>query len=221
MANTPEARLVDSLALPRAPWVNGAGFTREIGIGPPGVNPEDYLWRLSLADLDRTADFSALPGVDRIFTLASPGPLAIRIEGLQTELKQGDGLKFAGESRVEADLLAAGPQLGLNLMTRRGKGHGRVNTEWRNGRVFLDPGAGAIAATVLAGEARTSDGRRMPPLATLLLGSVVEDLQSEGCLLATVFVDPARPEKCFPASSPAHSPGAAAECRQSVSGPVQ
>lgn len=51
----------------RQPWANGEGVTAEIATGPDGADPFD--WRMSLADVERSSDFSAFPGIDRIITL--------------------------------------------------------------------------------------------------------------------------------------------------------
>ena len=57
---------VDSAA-PQA-WRNGGGVTRELLVWP---NAEDWLVRLSVAEIERDGPFSAFAGVDRWFAVLS------------------------------------------------------------------------------------------------------------------------------------------------------
>ncbi|MET4097155.1 HutD family protein [Arthrobacter sp. UYCu712] len=195
MTTPSDPRVVLPLDLPQTAWANGAGYTREISVGTTS-GPErssdrhytDCEWRLSLAELTRTADFSILPGIDRVFTLASQGPLAMTVDGIECTLRLGQKVEFTGEVAVTIELASAEPQLGLNLMTRRGSCTGRTSVQRLNGKVALDPGTGIVAATVLEGTATTSDGRKLADLATLVLGAHTEELEAQGCLLAITTV---------------------------------
>ncbi len=51
------------------PWKNGGGTTREIACWPPQADMESFLWRISVARIDRDGAFSPFPGVDRVITL--------------------------------------------------------------------------------------------------------------------------------------------------------
>ncbi|WP_426995654.1 HutD/Ves family protein [Pseudarthrobacter sp. N5] len=189
------ARVVLPVHLPQTAWANGAGYTREISVSTKS-DPQrssdrrsaDYEWRISLAELTRAADFSILPGIDRVFTLASPGPLAMTVDGVERILWRGQKVEFTGEVVVTIELASAEPQLGLNLMTRRGSCTGRTSLERLDGKVTLDPSTGIVAATVLEGTATTSDGRKLADLATLVLGAHTEELEAQGCLLAITTV---------------------------------
>ncbi|WP_374208635.1 HutD/Ves family protein [Pseudarthrobacter cellobiosi] len=195
MTSSSSARLVLPSLLPDSVWANGAGYTKELGVG---INrgtghflngrSTEYQWRLSLAELTRSADFSLLPGIDRVFTLASPGPVVMTVGSKECTLQQGQKVTFAGEASVTVKLASDEPKLGLNLMTRRGTCHGRVDTEVRNGKVLLDPGSGIVAATVLAGTATLMNGKKLADLTTILLDTNTEELQADGCLIAVVSV---------------------------------
>jgi environmental stress-induced protein Ves len=63
------AQRLDLRTLPPQRWKNGAGTTREIAVEPAGAGTDDFDWRLSLAEVDRDAPFSAFPGVDRCIVL--------------------------------------------------------------------------------------------------------------------------------------------------------
>ncbi len=52
--------------LPSTPWRNGQGQTTEIALAG---RPDDFAWRVSLAEVARDSDFSPFPGVDRIIML--------------------------------------------------------------------------------------------------------------------------------------------------------
>jgi environmental stress-induced protein Ves len=155
-----------------------------------------------LAELERAADFSRFPGLDRVFTLATGGPLAIRVAGTTVGLLQGESLAFEGEAEVEARLLSTEPQLGLNLMTRRGISRGSVDAALRNGQVRLNPGDGVVSATLLAGKAKTAEGRTMAKFSTLVMGAQVEHLVTEEALLVIARVQLAPTGSSFPVTEP-------------------
>lgn len=195
MLSPSDARVVLPLHVPQTAWANGAGYTREISVStqsgpgrPTDACPGAYAWRLSLANLTESADFSTLPGIDRVFTLASPGPLTLTVDGVECALRLGQKAKFTGEAAVAIELAMAGAQLGLNLMTRRGVCTGSTTVERRDGNVVLDPSAGIVAATVLEGMAALPDGRKLADLATLVLGAETVDLEADGCLVAIATV---------------------------------
>lgn len=98
------------------PWKNGAGTTRELAVG----NDADgrLLWRISVAELAVPAEFSSLPGIDRIFTAL--GPLELTIGGARVRLEKGEQVRFAGEEDVALCWLRS-PTSALNVMTRRGR----------------------------------------------------------------------------------------------------
>ena len=102
----------------------------------------DYSWRLSLADLTQQATFSLLPGIDRAFTLASASPLTMTRGCGDSALRLGQTMEFKGEAPVAVDVSTEAPQLGLNLMTRRGVCTGSMRIERLNGPMVLDPATG-------------------------------------------------------------------------------
>lgn len=115
------ARRVDLASIAAQPWKNGAGITREIALGPAGTGADDFGWRLSVAEVEREAPFSAFPGIDRCIVL---------LRGAGMELHDGAGSQvhslralepwsFDGERALQARL-NAGPCRDFNVMTRRG-----------------------------------------------------------------------------------------------------
>ena len=102
------------------PWKNGAGLTREIALAPAGAGGFD--WRLSLAEVERDAPFSAFPGIDRCIVL---------LRGAGMRLRSADGrldhlldrpltpFHFSGDMPLAATVLG-GQSSDFNVMTRRG-----------------------------------------------------------------------------------------------------
>jgi len=103
------------------PWKNGGGVTRDIAVFPEGASDEDFLWRASIATIEKAGPFSVFPGVDRAFLLLR-GDLRIEVgdRGEQRLRPGSPALSFGGEDSVGAEPLG-GSCSALNIMTRRGR----------------------------------------------------------------------------------------------------
>ncbi|MFY2762944.1 HutD family protein [Arenimonas sp. MALMAid1274] len=99
-------------------WRNGRGWTREILRHPEGA--AEWQWRVSIAEIDQDAPFSAFPGCDRELVLLSGEGMHLKFEdGEQvTLLPPHDRIRFAGERALSAELIQ-GPTHDFNLMWRR------------------------------------------------------------------------------------------------------
>lgn len=147
----------------RVRWRNGLGWTREIVRWP---DREDWDWRLSIAEIEQDADFSAFPGIDRELVLLHGQGLRLRYDdGRVDELLPPHGsARFPGERGVRGELVD-GRTTDFNLMWRRG----RIDAElWRRPLVgtmvvFAAPGE-TWALHLLAGQARFVDGLDAPLL---------------------------------------------------------
>ena len=119
-------RIVVAAITPQ-PWRNGAGRTRELALQPSlGGAPGDFDWRISIADVERDAPFSAFPGVDRCIALLRGDGMHLLGDGIDHRLDPASAaFRFPGEASLEARLLG-GPCADLNLMTRRGTWYGDV-----------------------------------------------------------------------------------------------
>ena len=102
------------------PWKNGQGITHEIAREPAGI--ENFLWRLSLAEVAASGDFSLFPGYDRTIAL-------IAGEGMELDFEEAPAKRldrplepfdFRGEWRCRSRLLG-GPCRDLNLMVERSR----------------------------------------------------------------------------------------------------
>jgi uncharacterized protein len=110
-------RVVSAADYRRGRWKNGFGWVTEIARVP---DTDDWRWRLSLADSDQDAEFSAFPGVDRELVLMSGTGLRLRFaDGELRELRERyQSCRFSGEQPVRGEPID-GPTRQLNLMWRR------------------------------------------------------------------------------------------------------
>ncbi|MFC5582688.1 HutD family protein [Rhodanobacter terrae] len=116
---------------PSQPWKNGLGSTREMAVHPPGAGSDDFLWRVSIAEVDSAAPFSRFPGIDRQIALLDGNGFTMtlddgRIHPLTTPFAP---FAFAGETKVAVNLVD-GPTRDFNLMVRREHARGEVLV-WR------------------------------------------------------------------------------------------
>lgn len=107
-------RAVDYL---RMPWKNGAGSTEEVTRDAGEVEGlEGFGWRLSIADIDASGDFSMFPGYLRIITVLQGAGMTLNIDGEDSEaLLPSDPFAFSGDSQVSCTLLN-GPVRDFNLI---------------------------------------------------------------------------------------------------------
>ena len=140
----------------RTRWKNGLGWTREIARSPEAG---DWDWRLSIAEIERDAEFSSFPGIDRELVLLSGNGLRLVFDDGEMHALQPphDRLRFAGERKVRGELID-GPTHDFNLMWRRGRLDAQL---WHRPLVgtmvlFVDAGE-SWAAHLLAGEGRFAD----------------------------------------------------------------
>ena len=145
----------------RMRWKNGAGWTSEIlkVHASEERDTNDWLWRLSIAEIEQGAPFSAFPGVERELVLLSGNGLRLRFDDGETHdlLPPHDALRFAGERAVFGELLD-GATRDFNLMWKRDAIDAQL---WRRPLVgtmvlFVEPGE-TWAIHLLAGQARFAD----------------------------------------------------------------
>ncbi len=101
-------------------WKNGGGVTRVLLAWP---NTNDWVVRVSVADIERDGPFSRFVGVDRHFAVLKGK--GVRLTGVG-ELSAGcDSVCFGGELAPNCELID-GPTRDLNVMIQRDAGHGRL-----------------------------------------------------------------------------------------------
>lgn len=124
------------------PWRNGGGITSEIAVEPEGATVDTrFLWRLSLARIDRSGPFSAFEGYDRTIALVTGAGMKLDFgaRGSARVDKLMQPLAFSGEWAPGCDLLG-GPTEDFNVMTDRARIRHRVE------RVEASPTARALTA---------------------------------------------------------------------------
>ncbi|WP_322994499.1 HutD family protein [Castellaniella sp.] len=134
-------RLIPAADLLPVPWKNGGGVTRQIAIFPVDASPDDFIWRVSVADLAADGPFSHWDDMDRILMLIRGGPVCLTRtdSGQETRLDTGTRLYFAGETPYMA-VLTDGPAQDFNLMLRRKQAHGCVDMRSSRQKLTLRPG---------------------------------------------------------------------------------
>ncbi|MGO4701739.1 HutD/Ves family protein [Dyella sp. 2RAB6] len=151
--------IVRGAAIAVTPWKNGMGRTRELAIHPPGADMSNFGWRVSVAEVDSAAPFSAFPGVDRQIALLEGAGFVMRFaDGREHRLDDPYvPFAFAGEASVDVMLLG-GATRDFNLMLRRGVAEGRIET-WQAGVHAL---AGVALVYAVRAELVTPEGRLQP-----------------------------------------------------------
>src|SRR6185437_431933 len=124
---------------PSQPWKNGLGRTREIAVHPAAAGSDDFVWRVSIAEVDGDGFTMTLDG-RQVHALTTPfAPFA-----------------FPGEASVEVTL-AGGPTRDFNLMVRRAQARGDVQA-W-HGPATRTPDPATVLIFCARGMIDTVDGR--------------------------------------------------------------
>ncbi|MCC8401466.1 HutD family protein [Paraburkholderia sp. MMS20-SJTN17] len=161
--------LIRGASLVAAPWKNGGGLTREVAAFPPpgsgqGAAGSDFLWRVSVADVEQAGPFSRFDGVERTLVLLSGAGMLLDeigdagVVATQALRQPLDIARFSGETRIDARLVD-GATRDFNLMVRRDVAQGEMDV-WRTGGqadaprsldgdvVLLFCASGAVTVTV-------------------------------------------------------------------------
>ncbi|WP_201313816.1 HutD family protein [Dyella sp. EPa41] len=139
------------------PWKNGMGTTREIARFPADACNEDFLWRVSVAEVNSAAPFSTFPGVDREIVLLEGDGFTMTLDGAREHalVIPFEPFAFVGEARVEVTM-AGGATRDFNLMIRRAWGRGEVRTLMQPGS--HEPAPSCVLLYVARGMVTTIDG---------------------------------------------------------------
>ncbi len=93
----------------RMAWKNGGGSTLEIHRQPE--SDSDWLWRLSVAQIDQDGPFSAFPGCDRTLVLLAGEGIQLDFDGQQIPVLPPYGqIHFAGEQSPDCHLMDGSTQ---------------------------------------------------------------------------------------------------------------
>ncbi|HET6552574.1 MAG TPA: HutD family protein [Dyella sp.] len=138
-------------------WKNGMGTTREIARFPANAGSEDFLWRVSVAEVSSAAPFSAFPGIDREIVLLEGDGFTMTLDGAHEHalVVPFEPFAFPGEARVDV-AMAGGATRDFNLMIRRAWGRGEVRPLAQPGSHEPDPSC--VLVYVARGMVTTIDG---------------------------------------------------------------
>jgi environmental stress-induced protein Ves len=158
------SRVIPAFEYRRERWRNGLGWTREILRLPDN---DDWQVRLSIAEIEQDAAFSAFPGIERELVLLRGEGLRLRFGdgALHTLMPPHDRLRFAGEAQVTGELVD-GVTHDFNLMWRRDAVQAELLHRPLVGSMFFftEPEA-AWAIHLLAGQAEFEGEPSLTPLA--------------------------------------------------------
>ncbi len=156
-------RVIPSFEYRRERWRNGLGWTREILRVP---DTEEWQVRLSIAEIEQDAAFSAFPGIEReLVLLRGQGLRLCFADGaVHTLLPPHDRMRFAGEAEIHGELVD-GLTHDFNLMWRRDALEAELLHRPLVGSMFFftEP-AVAWAIHLLAGQAQFEGDTDLPPM---------------------------------------------------------
>jgi environmental stress-induced protein Ves len=118
-------RVIRAADCPPTAWKNGGGTTRQLAVFPPGAGIDDFLWRISIAQVDKAGPFSVFPGIDRVLavvrgTLRLTPALAPDLGEERVMTSLSAPYAFDGASDMFGEPLG-GPAIDVNVMARRGR----------------------------------------------------------------------------------------------------
>lgn len=120
----PQPTVTRVAEVPAVPWRNGGGVTRELLAWP---DPQDWVLRVSVADIAASGPFSGYPGVDRWFAVLEGGALRLDTAGsdlIVLSTSDPDLHAFSGDAATNCTAL--GPVTrDFNLMVRRARARSR------------------------------------------------------------------------------------------------
>lgn len=109
------------------PWKNGGGATTELA-REPNDGDDPFLWRISIATVDRAGPFSKFEGYERIITLLSGAGMTLDFGAAHPPVRLDKRLlpfRFSGDWQTDCHLLG-GTVTDFNVMAARGKSAARV-----------------------------------------------------------------------------------------------
>ena len=106
-----------------SPWRNGGGVTRELLAWP---DAQDWVWRMSVAEVASGGPFSKFEGVQRWFAVLAGAGVRLDVAGQATSLTRLSApFEFDGAAPVLCDLIDGSTQ-DFNLMLRQGRASARM-----------------------------------------------------------------------------------------------
>ncbi len=95
-------------------WKNGAGYTVELAQSD-GDSLDTFDWRISMADVKTSGDFSKFNSMQRILTVLEGVGMVLNIDGDSEHLKTLQSAQFSGDRTTSCEL-SDGPIRDFNLI---------------------------------------------------------------------------------------------------------
>lgn len=118
--------LLKAVNYKRMRWKNGAGYTVELARSE-GDSLELFDWRISMADVKASGDFSKFQGMQRILTVLEGQSILLNIDDHNRHLRTLESAQFSGDSVTRCELVE-GPIRDFNLIYDPQKYH--VRYQW-------------------------------------------------------------------------------------------
>jgi environmental stress-induced protein Ves len=143
---------------PSQPWKNGMGSTRELAVQRSSAGSDDFLWRVSIAEVDSAAPFSSFPGIERQIVLLDGNGFRMTLDDghVHALVTPFEPFAFPGEAKVSVDLIG-GSTRDFNLMLRRAQASGDILV-WRGAETRI-PEPSIALVYCARGRIDTVDGR--------------------------------------------------------------
>ncbi|MGW1005549.1 HutD/Ves family protein [Streptomyces sp. NPDC002520] len=140
-------RVLRSQDRPATRWKNGGGLTREVAADDAMAGLDDFVWRVSLADVAQSGPFSAFAGVDRIITVVDGAGMELTVDGaVHTIADPYEPFPFPGDAATDCRLLD-GAIVDFNVMTRRTRAWAHVRMERE--KFAVEPRTGVVVLVVV------------------------------------------------------------------------
>ena len=113
--------IVRTDAIEPVPWRNGGGVTRELLTWPQA---QDWIVRVSVADITSAGPFSAFPGVERWFAVLAGGAVRLETAGAgpqRLDAARTSLYRFSGDAPTHCTMLGAATR-DCNIMLQRARG---------------------------------------------------------------------------------------------------
>jgi environmental stress-induced protein Ves len=147
----------------RKPWKNGGGVTSDVLVVPEGAGLDDFVARISIAEVATSGPFSRFAGIDRTTALLAGAGFDLMIDGQPRRLAPGDApLTYPGDVPATAELID-GASTDLNVMTRRGRTTHRLEDVSLKAGASVPLPAGCIVVWQAGDGAVAADGAMLRP----------------------------------------------------------
>jgi len=177
-------RIITFQDLPQTSWRNGGGRTREIAAAPSARTSDALAWRVSVADVADSCDFSSFPGLDRVLVLCRGSNMVVTVDESEYLLQPFEMVAFPGEAESRATLVN-GSTVDLNVMTRRGETATQVSVCVVDGTTPIrSRPSETVILVVIDGELRCRGGGaatvRLSPFDAIVLDHTNDQVELSG-----------------------------------------